>query len=179
MPTSTAPVRLWRIAPGQYDPLTGEGARRFGGRWTSPGRPAVYLASSLPLAALEVLAHVDADAAPLDLVAVAVDIPPALGGAADWASWRSQTSPTGTPLTLPDGWRNVAQPAACRAIGDAWLRTRAHPLLHVPSAVLPAWVDDDAGGWCAVLDPTHPEASGCRVAMREPFTFDPRVLRRA
>src|SRR5207302_11174376 len=114
-------TRLWRLAPARHDPLTGEGARRYGGRWTSPGRPAVYLASHLPLAVLEVLVHVDRDTLPLDLAAFAVDVPDALGTPADWARWDAQRAPDSAPLVLPDGWRAVAQPTACRAIGDAWL----------------------------------------------------------
>lgn len=177
-------VRLWRIAPGRYDPLIGEGARRYGGRWTSPGRSAVYLASHLALAALEVLAHVDPDAAPLDLVAVAVEVDPRLGTPAGWAQWDAQRDAAGAPLALPAAWRDVAQPAACRAVGDAWLRSASHPLLRVPSAVLPPWVEGvDAGvaggEWCAILDPTHADAARCRVVVREPFAFDTRVLRRS
>ena len=39
------------------DMLSGERARRYGGRWNSPGRPAVYLGDSLALAAMELLVH--------------------------------------------------------------------------------------------------------------------------
>lgn len=178
-------TRLWRIAPGRYDPLSGEGARRFGGRWTSPGRPAVYLAAQLPLAALEVLAHIDADALPLDLTAYAVDVPAALGTADSWAQWDAQQDRMGATLTLPAAWRDVAQPLACRAIGDAWLAVdpaQRAPLLRVPTAVLPAWAEPagagiDAGSWCAVLDPAHPNARDVRAVIREPFAFDPRLLR--
>src|SRR5438105_6728022 len=116
-------TRLWRLAPARHDPLTGEGARRYGGRWTSPGRPAVYLASQLPLAVLEVLVHVDRDTLPLDLAAFAVDVPDALGTPDAWSSWDAQRGTDGVSLTLPDAWRSVAQPAGCRAIGDAWLAT--------------------------------------------------------
>ena len=183
-PASRA-TRLWRIAPGGYDPLAGEGARRFGGRWTSPGRHAVYLAAQLPLAALEVLAHVDADALPLDLTAYAVDIPATLGAADAWARWDAQRDRVGAARPLPVAWRDVAQPLACRAIGDAWLAVdpaQRGPLLRVPTAVLPAWAEPagagvDAGSWCAVLDPAHRNARDVRVAVREPFSFDPRLLR--
>lgn len=168
-------TRLWRLAPGRHDPLSGEGARRYGGRWTSPGRPAVYLASQLPLAVLEVLVHVDPATLPLDLEAFAVDVPDALGTPDAWAVL---TAP------LPAGWRAVAQPAACRAAGDAWLAApaAARPaLLRVPTAVLPEWTESegagiDAGSWCAILDPAHPAAAAVRVAARHPFSFDSRLL---
>jgi RES domain-containing protein len=171
------------VAPARHDPLTGEGTRRYGGRWTSPGRLAVYLAAQLPLAALEVLAHVDADAPPLDLTAFAVDVPAELGAPDAWAQWDAQRDRAGTPLQLPLGWRDVAQPLACRAVGDAWHASDSagrSPLLRVPTALLPDWAEPagaglDAGAWCAVLDAAHPHA--VRVAMRAPFAFDPRLLR--
>jgi len=174
-PVAGQPTRLWRLAPARYDPLSGEGARRFGGRWTSPGRPAVYLASQLSLAVLEVLVHVDRDTLPLDLAAFAVDVPAALGTPDDWMS--------AEPPALPDGWRAVAQPAACRAVGDVWLTapvTQRRALLRVPSAVLPDWAESTGAGladgcWCAVLDPSHPDATRVTVAAHHPFAFDRRL----
>lgn len=55
-------MKAYRIAQARHarstdDLLSGEGARRFGGRWNSPGIPAVYCSQSLSLAALEVLVH--------------------------------------------------------------------------------------------------------------------------
>ncbi|GJG88612.1 hypothetical protein tb265_37930 [Gemmatimonadetes bacterium T265] len=179
-------MRLWRIAPGRYDPLSGEGARRFGGRWTSPGRAAVYLASQLPLAALEVLAHVDPDTLPLDLQAFAVDVPAELGEPRTWAHWDDPTADDAPRRELPHGWRDVAQPLACRAVGDAWLATpdeRRPPLLLVPTAVLPVWAEPAgagvaAGSWCAIFDPTHADARRVSVAARHAFSFDVRLLRK-
>jgi len=170
-------TRLWRLAPARYDPLSGEGARRYGGRWTSPGRPAVYLASQLPLAVLEVLVHVDRDLLPLDLSAFAIDVDDALGPPDGWARCDA--------ASLPEGWRHVAQPAACRAVGDAWLaipHAERPALLRVPSAVLPEWAESAGAGvidgcWCAILDPTHPDAARVTVAATEPFAFDRRLVR--
>ena len=49
----------WRLVHARYvvHAFDGEGARLYGGRWNSPGRPAVYTSGSLALAALEVLVH--------------------------------------------------------------------------------------------------------------------------
>ena len=52
-------IQSWRLVHARYVAHTfdGEGARLYGGRWNSPGRPAVYTVGSLALAALEVLVH--------------------------------------------------------------------------------------------------------------------------
>ena len=42
--------------------MTGEGARMFGGRWNPPGMPAVYLAESRALAALEIIVNAPREA---------------------------------------------------------------------------------------------------------------------
>jgi RES domain-containing protein len=58
-------VLAWRLCREPFADLAGEGARRYGGRWNSPGRPNVYAASSAALAVLEVHVHLDL---PLDLL---------------------------------------------------------------------------------------------------------------
>jgi RES domain-containing protein len=52
----------WRIVKPRHTAtaFTGEGSRRFGGRWNSKGTAVVYTAGSAALAALEVLVHLDA-----------------------------------------------------------------------------------------------------------------------
>lgn len=132
------------------------------------------------------LAHVDPDTLPLDLQAFAVDVPSAAGPAEAWAQWDAPDEPGGAARELPAAWRDVAQPLACRAVGDAWLAVPAGaraPLLRVPTAVLPAWAEPAgaglaAGSWCAVLDPLHPVAPHVRVTERHAFSFDARLLRR-
>jgi RES domain-containing protein len=51
----------WRIVQTQHAEraLSGEGARLYGGRWNHKGTPLVYTASSLALAALELLVHLE------------------------------------------------------------------------------------------------------------------------
>ena len=60
-------MRVWRIARERYDPLSGEGARLYGGRWNSPGRPVVYAAGHSALAVLEALVWTDPEDVPDDL----------------------------------------------------------------------------------------------------------------
>lgn len=52
-------MRLWRTEKSIFaqEVRSGNGAQIDGGRWNSPGRPAIDCAGSLSLAMLEVLAH--------------------------------------------------------------------------------------------------------------------------
>ena len=67
----------WRLCRRPHATLDGEGARRFGGRWNSPGRPVVYLADHPALAAFEVRVHLDLpfELLPSDYVLMRVDVP--------------------------------------------------------------------------------------------------------
>lgn len=93
-------MRVWRLMRRAYAvyPLDGEGARLYGGRWNFPGTPVVYTASSLALAALEVLVHVDTDLAPTDLFAIAIDVPDRL------------QIETITRAMLPANWQRTPAP---------------------------------------------------------------------
>ena len=55
-------MRLWRLARAGRLALDGEGARLHGGRYSSPGRPVVSLASEAGLAVLVTLRYAMAEA---------------------------------------------------------------------------------------------------------------------
>ena len=80
-------MRVWRIASAQHAAFDGEGARRYGSRWTPRGRPVVFASATLSLAALERFVNVDPDLQPLDLLAIAVDIDDALAIERIAVSW--------------------------------------------------------------------------------------------
>ena len=67
------PRRVYRVCRARYARLDGEGARRAGGRWNSPGRTVVYMAESVALAVLENLVHMSRQ----DFARIVAD-PPAL-----------------------------------------------------------------------------------------------------
>ena len=70
-------TRVYRILRKPYakKPLDGEGAYRFGGRWSSPGVRLAYTSEHLSLAMIEYFVHIDSEDIPKDLVVVTVEIP--------------------------------------------------------------------------------------------------------
>jgi RES domain-containing protein len=151
-------VKGWRIvkrslAEGAF---TGEGARLYGGRWNSPGRPVVYLGGSPGIAALEVLAH-NARPALLSAKFVIIEV----------------TLPPGSVLNLdatnlPEGWNDPDDHSLAAAIGDAWLDSGDSLALRVPSAVLPLERN-------LVVNVQHPQFGEVATAVPQAFAFDPRL----
>jgi RES domain-containing protein len=148
---------LWRLTRAAYPKLDGEGARLHGGRWNSEGVPVVYLSSSLSLAALEYLVHIDIEDAPTDLIALKVELP-------DTASAEKVEIET-----LPDDWFGVADHPTCVELGDSWVERGDSLLLWVPSALIR--VESNV-----LLNPRHADAGEVRVLSSTPFAFDPRLL---
>ena len=138
----------WRLCRRQHADLSGHGARVFGGRWNSPGRPVVYLAEHPALAALEVRVHLDLpfELIPADYVLMRVAMP-------------------GTQI-----FYEYEPPANTAAHGDAWLKEGTAPVLGVPSVLVPH-------AWNILLNPVHPEAAAAEIRTVEPFVFDPRLWR--
>lgn len=117
----------------------------------------VYASSSLALAALEYLVHLDPDHAPSDLIALTLDVP-------------ATASADEVPGSgLPEGWAQVADHPACVAVGDAWLSRGATLLLRVPAAPIPEEHN-------VLINPRHAEAAQVRIVAERPFAFDPRLL---
>jgi len=118
----------WRLCREPFADLTGEGARRYGGRWNTPGRPLVYAASSAALAVLEVRVHLDLtpELLPDDYVLLEID----LGGG------QSVEEVKDLPL-------NPAE------FGNRWLAERRTLVLQVPSVIVPESPN-------LLLNPLHP-----------------------
>jgi RES domain-containing protein len=150
-------VRFFRLTKRVYEEsaFSGEGARRFPGRWNRKGTPMVYCAESLSLAVLECFVHVDAANLPDDLIVIEAELP-------DEATTRLDIS------TLPKNWRALPGPPALQGLGDAWARSNAGAGLVVPSAIVPS-------EWNLLLNPGHPDIAKLRRVGSEPFAFDPRM----
>ena len=152
--------RVYRILRKPYSkqPLNGEGAYRFGGRWSSVGTRLAYTAEHLSLAMIEYFVHVDPNDPPKDLVAAAAEIP---GGVS-----RSVVSLN----ELPSNWRQSPAPIALAAIGDRFVRECRVAVLIVPSALAPVETN-----W--LVNPLHPEFARIRVRHPEVFRYDARFFK--
>ena len=153
---STAERPLWRLVRPDFAPgLDGRGAERYGGRWNSPGLPAVYCASHLSLAVLEYFVH----------------LPPELR--------RRDSLPRMTAVELrldgdsvetvgDDDLDRLDDLTWCRARGDDWLERGEALALTVPSVVVPRERN-------VILNPRQGEFGRVSVVGVERYSFDPRM----
>lgn len=153
-------MRVWRLVTSPFikGAFTGEGARLAGGRWNPKGIPIVYTASSLALAALEVLVHVDEDLLPTEMAYFAVEIPDVL--------LIEQVALS----DLPSDWRTYPPPESLQDFGAAWFTRRTSAVLTVASAVIPEEHN-------VLLNPLHPDFSQISWDSPKPFQWDPRLRR--
>ena len=103
-------IRAFRLCKTCYlkTAFSGEGARLSGGRWNSPGLAMVYTSSSLSLATLEVLVHLeDPDAFARLFSRIPLDIPGDLIERLD-------------PATLPNRWCDDETNSSSQAVGDGF-----------------------------------------------------------
>ena len=152
-------MRVWRIANAAHATFDGEGARRYGSRWTRKGLPAVFASATLSLAALERFVHADPDLEPVDLVAISIEIVERV------------TVETVEITDLPPDWRTYPAPSSLALIGERWLRAARTVALSIPSAVIPHERN-------VILNPVHAEFAKLTTRTVEPFSFDPRMWKK-
>src|SRR3972149_4085147 len=90
-------------------------------------------------------------------------------------AFRSSTPPRRwrrRPAHLPPDWRAYPAPRACAELGTRWIAARSTAMLAVPSAVVPSEPD-------YLLNPLHADFRRIRVGRPQPFSFDPRLWKRA
>jgi RES domain-containing protein len=143
-----------RLAAHAFD---GEGARRYGGRWNSPGTKMVYTSQSAALAALELLVHLNNSAVLASYVLFSAQFDDRLVTTLD----RSR---------LPRNWRTFPAPSALQALGDSWVKSRASLVLAVPSAV----VDGETN---YLINPEHADIAALAISPPKRFEFDQRLLK--
>jgi len=152
-------TRVYRILRKRYakTPFDGEGARRYGGRWSSPGVRLAYASEHLSLAMIEYFVHLDRDDPPPDLVVATADVPDDVS--------RVNVSPSSLSAT----WRQTPAPVELAAIGDLFARRRRDAILLVPSALTP-----EEYNW--LLNPDHPDFTRIRIHPPQPFAYDARFF---
>ena len=137
--------------------MSGEGARRYGGRWTSVGRAAVYLGESLALAGMELLVHLKAERVLGTYRKMPVFIPERLvmHVAED---------------QLPPDWAQPSLYPVTQEIGDRWIVHARSAVLQVPSAVV-------RGETNFIVNPEQADFSAIETGPISGFRYDPRLAR--
>jgi RES domain-containing protein len=148
----------WRIVKGRHASTAFDGERvgLYGGRWNSPGTRMVYTSSTISLAVLEILVHLQKASlfSSYSLISASFD---------DAFLERQDHS------ELPDGWRAYPAPSELQRIGDEWVRSQRSAVLEVPSVI----VERESN---YLLNPAHPDFSSIVIGEPEPFAFDVRLL---
>jgi RES domain-containing protein len=149
-------MRVYRLCRAAYadDPLSGEGARLYGGRWNPKGVRVAYCASTLSLAVLEILVHTSV--LPADYVSIAIEIPDDLA------------IEVLRPRDRPPGWDATPAPAAAQRLGAQWVARGRAVALEVPSAVVPEETN-------ILINPAHEGVARIVVGRPKAFRFDPRL----
>ena len=149
-------ITAWRITKRKHlkEAFTGKGARKYGGRWNSPGMPIVYTSETQSLAVLEMLVHLEQP----DLLQRYVLIPVTIDETLIEKLDRSR---------LPGQWQ-AASPVELRAIGDEWASRNTSVALQVPSALVPA--EDNL-----LLNPAHANFKKLIIGDPVSFAFDQRL----
>jgi RES domain-containing protein len=145
---------LYRVVKYNYADLSGTGARLYGGRWNSEGRPMVYLASSRSLAVLEALTHLSPTNIPDDYCIMTVEAP--------------DNFAEPDIKELPENWQDFPEQNILKQIGNNFLREKKNLLFKVPSAI----VKEE---YKYLLNPLHPEADRVKIISKQPFSFDARL----
>ncbi len=138
------------------DDLSGTGAYLYGGRWNSKGEYALYGASHISLAVLEILVNFDKSLLRLmpsyHLLTMAV--PDAL-----ILSYKH--------TSLKPGWQHDVK--LTQFIGDGFLQSRSGVIMEVPSAVIPEESN-------YLINPLHPDFEKIKLLQSQSYNLDKRLI---
>lgn len=152
---------VWRIVTSRFveTAYSGEGARRFGGRWNRIGQSMVYTAQSRSLALLEML--VQDNTLRAHYVLIPASVPDDIHRLKITLAELQQFNPD---------WRNQTARETLQNLGSVWLREASSCVLEVPSAVMPAESN-------LLLNPAHPDFSRIKTGTPESLASELRLLR--
>ncbi|MDB5232092.1 MAG: hypothetical protein JWN76_2897 [Chitinophagaceae bacterium] len=149
-------ISLFRFSPAAFnEDISGDGARKFGGRWNSKGYPVVYTSTTISLALVELLIHaISADHIKSNHL-LHIHLPEI----------------TAQEIKLSSLKKNWVQDFEyTQFIGDGFLREKSSLLLKIPSAVIPSENN-------LLINPLHPDFKKIKQVSSESFVFDTRLFK--
>lgn len=151
-------MRVFRISKPEYvaTSLLGNGSALAPGRWNSKGVRLAYAATSVSLAMLEVLVHVNREDVPKGLRMLAYDVPDDGIVVLPEAQW-------------PKGWNQLPYSDAVRTTGDRFIREGRELALQVPSAVA-------RGEFNLLINPMHPRFAEIKLLDNGELAMDARLF---
>jgi RES domain-containing protein len=147
-------LKAWRLVHSRWakTAFSGQGAALYPGRWNKTGERMVYLGSSLALAALETLVHLEVDATEEPFTAIELFIPDHLVTKRE---------------NLKRIWKDDL--TYTRNLGSLWLKNAESLTLVVPSAVIGVETN-------LLLNPEHPAIGELKEVQRISFEWDTRLF---
>lgn len=154
--TSSDRISAYRLVAPRWasTALSGEGARKFGGRWNTPGRPVVYLGQSRSLTALELLVHLTTPSSRKKHYTLLE------------VSFPANCVQKGTLFS--EDWKTSPPTRASTQVGDEWLQQQDSLALRVPSSL----VEEES---VILLNPLHPDFSKVQTLTSRKFCYDERL----
>lgn len=133
--------------------FSGEGGLHYALRWNSRGTRLVYASTSVALACLETLVHMQMLAKSEERLLYTIEVPDRL---------------VEKLSELPRDWNVEPAVAASREVGDRWIAEERSVALLVPSVVVPVELN-------ALINPRHPRFKLDWVQGPQRFRYDPRL----
>jgi RES domain-containing protein len=147
---------VYRFALSKFSQdISGEGARKYGGRWNKKGNAVVYTSVSISLSLLELLMHsVGYDEIKVnELMTIETNV--------------DQLKEL-TASQLKQGWQEDIE--YCRYIGDEFLESQSSLLMKVPSAIIPEEFN-------ILVNPKHKDFGKVKIKGTRTFQFDARLFK--
>lgn len=153
-------MKVYRVALTQFSDTSGEGAKRYGGRWNLPGSPAIYAGSSLSSSLLERLT-IDPELFSTEryLLYSVMEI-----------SMPEELVFSPAEEELPVGWNQIPPVRASQSYGSDLLSSK------LLCFAVPSVVDPSSSNY--VINPLSEQFSSLAIKVY-PLNLDPRILRTA
>jgi RES domain-containing protein len=135
--------------------LSGEGARRFGGRWNNRGNSVVYTSLSISLALLELLIH---HASYDEITSNQLII----------IETQNDQHKELSVARLKGDWYNDEEYS--KSIGDDFLTSNSSLIFKVPSVIVP-------GEFNVLINPNHRDSNKVKIMEVRTFRFDVRLFK--
>ncbi|HRE40361.1 MAG TPA: RES family NAD+ phosphorylase [Ignavibacteria bacterium] len=155
-------MTLFRVSRCKYiNDLSGDGAKKYGGRWNKKGIPAIYFSSSISLATLELLVNLSDIKFISDLCSLKIEIPDSL------------LLEKINHLKLPKNWNEFPFDDSTVNLVSKFLSQNKSLGIIIPSAILPLNIFKYE--FNVVLNPLNKDFNKIKVSKSEIYPIDKRL----